>query len=594
MSTDFMIIKRGLMTSPVVFFCSLAVFFCNVCYGAPWQEPVDKYEPVCGKRGGQLVLSIPGDPKSFNPITAKEASTSAITSYIFESLVTIDHITLEVKPLLAKKWEKSDDGLQWTFYLRDDVLFNDGRKMTAEDVEFTFNELVFNDAIPNSARDIFTVDGESVSVEAVDDYTVRFTVPSFFAPFLTVLGSQSVLPKHIYEPVVKKDRFNSCMGLDTSMEGVVGTGPFVLGSFYPGERIELLRNPHYWQKDACGSQLPYLERVVYLVLPDPGASLLRFMEQETDYYSLTGEDIAYLAPQQKERNFTIYNTGPSFASNFIVFNQNTDKHPQTQQYYVPLYKQKWFTDKLFRKAVALAVDRKKMIDIVFNGLGSSQHGPLTSAVSNFYNDSIEKYSRDAAGAEKILKEIGFNDRNDDGILEDQSGNILEINFYTNANSPERVLMASMIRKDLADLGIKVNFVSLEFNNLVTKLTATFDWEMMFIGFSGGSIDPQLSKNVWHSSSGLHAWFPEQDEPATEWEKEVDDIFVRAEKEQDDQKRKNLYDHWQWIINQELPVIYTVVPDTVFAVRNRFGNVFPSVYGGAFARIENVFVIDEED
>lgn len=552
----------------------------SLAFAKPWKDPVDTYDLKCGKQGGKLVLSVAGDPKSFNPVVAREATTSTITSHIFESLVTIDHITLEVIPMLARSWTVSDDGKIWIFKLRNDVVFNDGKKFTAEDVAFTFNELVFNSDIPNSARDIFTIKGQSIQVEVVEDYTVKFVLPSVFSPFLTILGSQQILAKHIYSEIVAKGVFNSSMGLDSRPKDLVGTGPYVLKEFRPGERIVLSRNQYYWNKDECNTQLPYLNELLYLVLPNPGTALLKFLEGEIDYYSLNGEDLAYLGPLQEERKFSIYNTGPSFTSNFIIINQNKRKHPETGEYFVDLKKQKLFNDKRFRQAISYAIDRNKMIDIVFNGLGSSQYGPLTSAVKNFYYDGISKYERDKTRAKKMLKDLGV-----------EYGD-LELTFYTNANSPERVLMASMIRKDLEDVGIKINFVALEFNNLVTRLTSTFDWEMLFIGFGGGSIDPQLSKNVWHSTAGLHAWSPMQETPATSWEKEIDDIFNEGEIELDKTKRKALYDKWQKIASDELPLIYTIVPNTLYAVRNRFGNVFPSVYGGAFGQIENVFVEDD--
>ena len=555
----------------------------------PWHEPVEEYNLENGVSGGKLVLSIAGDPKSFNPIVAREATTSTITSNIFESLVTIDHITLDVVPLLAKSWLRDSKGKEWVFELREDVFFNDGKQFSAEDVAFTFNKLVFNPKIPNSAADIFSVNSRPMKVKVLDRFRVKFILPSPFSPFLTILGSQPILPKHVYEQIVDAGEFNSAMSLGSDLNSIVGTGPFVLEAFAPGERIVLKRNDYYWNKDQSGQHLPYLSKIIYLVLPNPGTALLKFLEGEVDYYSLVGEDLAYLGPLQKKRDFTVYNTGPSFASNFVILNQNKRKNPETGKLLVKEYKQKWFQDKRFRKAISFAIDREKMIDIVFNGLGSAQYGPLTPVVKNFYYDGVVKYKRNIYKARELLHSMGFEDRDADGFLEDSQDRKLDVDFYTNANSPQRVLMASMIRKDLNDIGFKINFVPLEFNNLVTRLTSNFDWEMMFIGFSGGSIDPQLSKNVWHSTAGLHAWSPVQKKPATRWEKKIDRIFNKAEKEFDYQKRKKMYDKWQKIASDELPLIYTVVPNTLYAVRNRFGNVYPSVYGGAFGKIENVFV-----
>ena len=148
-----------------------------------------------GKHGGQLVLSTTSDPKSFNDIIAKETSTTLVTGHIFEGLTTTNAFTTKVEPHLAKRWEVSEDGLTWTFYLREDVVWNDGQPFTADDVLFTFNDLVYNPDIPSSARDIFTVEGQIFKVEKINKYTVRFILPVKFAPFLRGMG-QSILPKH--------------------------------------------------------------------------------------------------------------------------------------------------------------------------------------------------------------------------------------------------------------------------------------------------------------------------------------------------------------------------------------------------------------
>ncbi|HQP12008.1 MAG TPA: ABC transporter substrate-binding protein, partial [Candidatus Omnitrophota bacterium] len=95
------------------------------------------------------------DPKSFNDIVAKETSSSLVTSLIFEGLTKTNAFTLQVEPFLARDWTVSEDGLTWTFYLREDVLWNDGYPFTADDVVFTFNDLIYNDTVPSSSRDIF-------------------------------------------------------------------------------------------------------------------------------------------------------------------------------------------------------------------------------------------------------------------------------------------------------------------------------------------------------------------------------------------------------------------------------------------------------
>jgi peptide/nickel transport system substrate-binding protein len=151
-----------------------------------------------------------------------------------------------------------------------------------------------------------------------------------------------------------------------------------------------------------------------------------------------------------------------------------------------------------------------------------------------------------------------------------------------------VRIAEIIRKDLERLGMRVHFTPLEFNTLVTKLTSTYDWDAIIIGLTGG-IEPHFGKNVWHSSGHLHMWYPNQPAPATSWEKEIDRIFDLGVQELDRNKRKALYDRWQKIVSENLPLIYTVLPASMYAVRNKFGNLYPTAYGGVFHNIEHVYI-----
>jgi peptide/nickel transport system substrate-binding protein len=544
-----------------------------------------------GRHGGRLVLATISDPKSFNPILAKETSTTVITNHIFEGLTTTDGITKEVEPNLAERWEVSEDGLRWRFYLRKDVKWADGEPFTADDVVFTFKDLIYNQEIPSSSRDIFTIEGEEFEIKRIDTYTVEFTLPCKFAPFLRSM-SQEILPRHILKRVVEEGRFNSTWGLDTPPGKIVGTGAYRLEEYIPGEKVVLKRNPNYWKRDKEGNHLPYIDEIIYLIVPSQDTALLKFIDGEIDAYSLRGVDYPVLKPKEKEGNFRIYEVGPAFGTNFLVFNQNRGKDPRTGKPFVDPEKLKWFTNLAFRKACAHAIDKESIIDIVMNGFGYPQHGAMSPSAGFFYNPDVRIYEYDPEKAKKILRDAGFLDRDGDGVIEDPDGNKVEFNLFTNSGNTVRVKIAEIIRKDLEALGMVVHFTQLEFNNLVTKLTSTYDWDAIIIGLTGG-IEPHFGKNVWHSSGHLHMWYPNQPTPATSWEEEIDRIFNLGVQELDRHKRKSLYDEWQLIVSKKLPLIYTVLPASIYAVRNRFGNLYPTSYGGVFHNIEHIYIEEAE-
>lgn len=558
----------------IVAFCPLSSF-------------AEDYRPKIGAYGGELILSTTSDPKSFNPILAKETSTTAITGLIFEGLTRTNGITTEVEPNLASSWEVDDTGKVWTFHLRSDVQWFDGQPFTADDVVFTFNELIYNPHIPNSARDIFTIEGRIFKVEKVDDFTVKFTLPLKFAPFLRSMG-QEILPRHILQRQVLEGRFNSTWTLDAPPDEIIGTGPFKLVKYLSGERLVLQRNPRYWRKDKQANSLPYLQKLIYLIVQSQDTALLKFQEGELDYYGLRGSDYPILKPQETGGDFTVYETGPAFGTNFLVFNQNRGYDEKAGKAYVQPEKLRWFTNKNFRQAVAHCIDKGSMIDIVMNGLGSAQHSAMSPGAGFFYNYNVKRYEYNLERAKGLLREAGFLDRDKDGIIEDEEGNDIEFSLFTNSGNTQRVQIANIIRKDLEQVGFKVHFMQLEFNNLVTKLNSSYDWDAVILGLTG-SIEPHFGNNVWQSSGQLHMWYPKQEAPATSWERQIDGIFNRAVQQLDRQQRKKLYDEWQAIVAENVPFIYTVLPNSLFAVRNKFGNLHPTSYGGAFHNLEEIFI-----
>lgn len=527
--------------------------------------------------GGSFVIDTISDPKSFNPVLAKETSTTMVTGFLFEGLTQTNPFSTEPEPKLAKSWEYSSDGKVWTFKLREGVKWFDGKPLTADDVVFTYNDLYYNPEIPTSSRDILTIDGKKIKVEKVDNLTVRFTLPKPFAPLLHAAAAD-ILPKHIVEPMVKAKTFNSAWGINAALDKIVGTGPFILSEYVPSQRVVLKRNPDYWKKDAAGNKLPYLDKIVILIVPDQNSSILKFQAGETDMITIRGEDYAVLKPKEAKGNFTIYNTGPTFSSSFLCFNQNPKAIPQ--------HKWKWFTNKKFRQALAHAIDKESIINNVMAGFAIPEDSSLTPASKFFFNPGVKKYEYNLEKAKALLSEGGFKYKG--GRLYDGENHPVEFTLFTNSENNVRVNMGNVIKSDIDKLGIKVNFVPIQFNAMITRIDATYDWEAIIIGLTGG-VEPHEGRNVWHSSGQLHMWFPKQKKPATEWEAEVDRLYEQGATELDKEKRRKIYYRWQEIIAEESPFIYTVTPTNLFAVRNKFGGIKPTSLADVIPYIEEVYV-----
>ncbi|WP_456342904.1 ABC transporter substrate-binding protein [Thermovibrio sp.] len=565
----FLLFLTGVATSP---------FIAALLYPEPKAEkgssPIGKKVDlnkavfVEGKYGGTLYTATSSDPKTFNLVVAHETSSTEAVGELFEGLTEIDVKTLKPAPALAESWEFKDGGLRWIFHLRKGVNWFDGREFTADDVVFTYNNIYFNPKIPNSTKDTFLIDGELPKVRKIDRYTVEFLLPQPFAPLLYSLGAP-IFPKHVVEKPVKEGRFMEFWTVSTPPEKLIGTGPYRLVKYAPGQYLVYERNKNYWKKDEWGNTLPYVDRKIKFILPDANTQLLKFKAGELDFYSIRGDDYPELKKGERNGDYTIYNLGPSLTADFICFNQN----PKA----LPKWKWELFSNRKFRWAISHAVDRKGIILTVYNGLGYPVYAPVTPANKLYWSPDYPKFPYDLKKAKELLTEIGLKDRNGDGWLETPDGHRVEINLLTNSNNPARVQIGAILKYDLKKLGIKVNFQPLDFNTLVEKLLHTHDFDAVIIGLTG-SVDPNGGRNVWMSSGQLHMWNPGQKKPATKWEAEIDRLFEEAARTLDFKKRVELYKKAYYIIAYEQPLIYVAAPLVLEAARNRLKNYYPTVWG----------------
>ena len=529
---------------------------------------LEKVKFLPGKYGGTLYQATSSDPKTFNLVMAHETSSVDAVGELFEGLTEVDLKTLKPAPALAVSWEFKNGGKRWIFHLRKGVKWFDGKEFTADDVVFTYNQIYFNPKIPNSTKDSFRIDGKLPKVKKLDNFTVEIDLPKPFAPLLYSL-SAPIFPKHVLEKAVKKGTFMETWTVSTPPKNLVGTGPYMLVKYVPGQYLIYKRNPYYWKKDEKGNNLPYIEKKVTLILPDKNTQLLKFKAGELDFYGMRGDDYPTLSKGEKLGNYTIYNLGPSLTADFLCFNQKKGA--------IPDWKWKLFKNRKFRWAISHAIDRKGIVLTVYNGLGIPVYSPVTPANKLYYDPNYPKFPYDLKKARKLLEEIGLKDRNGDGWLETKDGHRVEINLLTNANNPARVEIGAIIKNDLKKLGIKVNFQPLDFNNLVEKLLNTHDFDAVIIGLTG-SIDPNGGRNVWMSSGQLHLWNPNQKKPSTKWEAEVDKLFNEGATELDFKKRVKIYKKAYRIIAYEQPLIYIAAPYVFEAVRNRVKNFFPTIWG----------------
>ena len=212
-----------------------------------------------------------------------------------------------------------------------------------------------------------------MTVTALDDYTVRFVLPVPFAPFLRSVGT-AIYPQHVLEPHVNDGTFAETWDIDTDPAEIIGTGPFTIERYDPGERVVLQRNPSYWLKDAAGNRLPYLDTINAIIVPDLETELVMFQAGETDLYRVLGEEFTGLKPLEAAGNFTIYKRGPTFGSTFLGFNMNPGRNPDSGMLYFAPEKLEWFRNTQFRQAVAHSINRTRS-STTFCTASATRSGP---------------------------------------------------------------------------------------------------------------------------------------------------------------------------------------------------------------------------
>lgn len=375
---------------------------------------------------------------------------------------------------------------------------------------------------------------------------------------------------------VSPEAFNRTWALGTPPEEFAGLGPFKFKSYAVDQQVVLERNPYYWKVDANGVQLPYLDEWVALVVGNLDTAFLKFQTGETDVYGPRPEDWPILMEGVTEQNcqktqrtiicvqeakqWELLRDGPTFGTAFIAFNQDVEDPALREA----------FRDLRFRKAIAYAVDKRSIIDNIFNGLAIEQWSPV-SIPSPFYDDeeTFEKYPFDLEKSKKLLDEMGLKDKNGDGVRELPDGREFVFTLVTNRGNTLREKIGNLFVEDFKKIGIKVNFKPVDFNALVGDLLSG-KYEAVIIGLTGG-VEPHFGSNVWKTDGGLHFWRWSAKTDPPEWEKEVDDLFEKGATTFDPAEVKRIYTRFQRLVSENLPLIYTVNSQYLFASKAGIGN-----------------------
>jgi peptide/nickel transport system substrate-binding protein len=484
--------------------------------------------------GDAFVSGSISDARTLLPILASDSASADVCGMLFNGLAKYDK-DINLVGDLAESWDIKEDGLVIIFNLRKNVFWHDGYPFTAQDVEFTYQKL-----IDPKVKTPYSGDFERIkSLEVIDDYTVKVTYKEPFAPALASWG-MSIIPKHI----LKNEDLNNA---DFSRRPI-GSGPYKFKSWRPQEKIEMVSNHRYFEKR------PYIDRYIYRVIPDESTI---FLELETQ-----GLDSCGLSPLQYTRqtdtdffkkNYRKFRL-PSFSYLYLGYNLNNPE----------------FKDKRVRQALNYAVDKQEIIKIVLLGLGREATGPFVPQ-SWAYNNQVEPAAFNPAMAKKLLKEAGWEDTDGDGWL-DKAGQNFEFTIITNQGNEERIKVAQIIQRRLAEIGIKVKIKVIEWSVFLSEFIDKRNFEAVLLGWSL----PREPDNydIWHSSKikpGEFNFIGYKNE-------EVDRLLEEARRTFNQAERQACYQRIHRILYDEQPYMFLYVPESLLILHNRFRGIKPAPIG----------------
>ena len=536
-------------------------------------SPTPQSGQTVGARGGTITYRLSSPPTTFNYLLASDEPTVVTSFFLLNSrLIDFDHRTQKYTPALAESWKISDDEITVEVKLRDGLKFSDGSEVTADDVAFTLKAIYDERTNSPAWKDAMLVNNKQITATVADKVTVKLTFPEKVAGIENYLINLGVLPHQPLKAAFDAGKLAEAWKINADPKIVVTSGPFMVESASAGERVTLVRNPYYWKKDNAGTQLPYLDKLVLEIIPDPNNAIARLNQNVLDIIDrIRPSDYASLKSTPGTVNAV--DVGPGLGTDHLWFNLNKAKSNGERLDGGPKYA--WFNDKRFRQAVSMAIDRDSITTTTLRGLATPTYGFVSPANRLWADPAVPTIEYNLEKAGQLLTDAGFTKRGEPAELFDQKNNRVEFTLIVPAENEPRKLMAAVIQQDLASLGIKMQIAPVEFQNVTERWVKSFDYDAILLGLSITDTEPSSYGNFLLSGAATHQWQPVQKTPSSDWEKRIDQLFAEQAREADPQKRAALFNEIQKIMAVELPVIPIVSRHVVSAANTRIGNYAPS-------------------
>ncbi|MFZ1955863.1 MAG: ABC transporter substrate-binding protein [Desulfobacterales bacterium] len=476
-------------------------------------------------QGGTLVFGRGGDSVGLDPAYETDGNSFMICDNIYEALVFYRDESTALEPGLAESWDISPDGLTYTFHLRKDVKFHDGTPFNADAVVFSIGRMMKDRNIKFFGKPLevpaqerppeywvsMEMDETVGAIEAVDEYTVVFKLKRVEAPFLANMGMD-------FADIISPTAF--VKNPKEFIRNPVGTGPFKFVKWVKDDRIILEKNPDYWDKSGG----PYLDQLIFRSIPE---NSVRFLELKTgNIHICQFPNPADIALAEKDKNL-ILPTQPGMNIGYLSFNHT---------------KEPWKSSVDMRKAIAYAINRKAIVDNIYQGMGQVAKNPIPPTMWG-YNEKVPGFAYDPEKAKELLKKAGFPDGKGLG----------EITLWSmpvpRPYNPDGLKIGEAMAADLAKVGITAKVVTFEWGTyLKRQREQPEDMDLFQLGWTGDNGDPDNFLAVLFDGLASSAI-------RTQWHNEkYHELMVKGRQTIDQNERAKIYEEAQQLIYDEVPVI----------------------------------------
>ena len=495
-----------------------------------------------------LKFCLRSEPKTFHPLKAGDDASETVRFLTAGTLLKINRKTQLPEPSVALKWKVLEGGLAVQFKLREGLRFSDGTPFTPEDVVYTFKQVAeirsgFTDSLRQGDK------APTATVTGKNEVNVRFA--GVTAGWERLIDGLAIL------------------SAKSPQQEKAVLGAFMVAEYKTGQYVLLARNPNFWVAGA-----PRLDQIRLDITTNRDLEAMRFKRGEIHMINKVEPDLYQTLAAQMPG--AVRNAGVSFESEQLWFNQVT-KSP------IPAYKIAWFRSTVFRQAVSESIRREDLARIAMKGLAVPGVGPVSPGNTVWFNAKLKPHAYAPTVALAKLQKAGFQKKGDG--LYDSTGHRVEFSIVTNAGNKTRERLATMIQADLGEIGIRVNVVTLDFPSLLERITRGYNYEACLLGLTNVDQDPNGQMNVWLSSAANHQWNPNQAQPETAWEAEIDKLMRAQARTVTLAKRKELFDRVQAIVHEQAPFLYLVHKNVLTAVHPKVRNslvtvLFPHVFSNA--------------